>query len=493
MDFNNIAKHLLNNDIHVTTEEKTKIDNIVDTNSQTPTYTEDSTLETISSGEYLTIAFGKIKKAINSLISHLADTISHITSTERNTWNAKFDKTGGTLTGDLKLETDRSYYLKDLDGVFRSVLWRNALDKTIVGNGVHGVAMNIPNATALEAYDVANTAYRKIYHEGNKPSLSDLGAAPNGYGLGAQLINVQITDSNNALTTGMYYVQPADPNKPPGVNDGALLVLAFDNSRVNQMWFDWRTNKTYRRMKTNGTWSAWDALYSGVNKPTFGDLGLNMGGISGTANQIENTDLNNLKTTGFYRGQNMANAPNAYWWYVICISHTDTWIYQEAIAFGKTTFPGQSMQKYYRTCEGGIWSPWDLVYTNRNPPRVVDLPVDYSFIKSVAIPNANEWVDTGIYGGDLATGTYVVAVANGDSGNTAMWDERASGIMSWMGTNTNSSDGNEIILHQTGHASNGRIMRLRTLTHGWGYSTLQMTCNFSLALSAYAFQFKRMI
>lgn len=59
------------------------------TNDQTPTYTESSTLTALTSGEKLSLAFGKIKKAITELISHLKDTTSHITSTERNTWNGK--------------------------------------------------------------------------------------------------------------------------------------------------------------------------------------------------------------------------------------------------------------------------------------------------------------------------------------------------------------------------------------------------------------------
>ena len=45
----------------------------VATNDQTPTYTEATTLTNITSGEKLSTAFGKIKKAIADLISHLAN------------------------------------------------------------------------------------------------------------------------------------------------------------------------------------------------------------------------------------------------------------------------------------------------------------------------------------------------------------------------------------------------------------------------------------
>lgn len=44
----------------------------VATNDQTPTYTEASTLTNLTSGEKLSVAFGKIKKAITDLIAHVS-------------------------------------------------------------------------------------------------------------------------------------------------------------------------------------------------------------------------------------------------------------------------------------------------------------------------------------------------------------------------------------------------------------------------------------
>lgn len=45
----------------------------VSTNNQTPTYTVPSTLSALVSGEKISVAFGKIAKAVSSFISHLAD------------------------------------------------------------------------------------------------------------------------------------------------------------------------------------------------------------------------------------------------------------------------------------------------------------------------------------------------------------------------------------------------------------------------------------
>lgn len=60
----------------------------VSTNDQTPSYAEATSLAKLSSGEKLSVAFGKISKAITDLISHIGDTVKHITSTERTNWNA---------------------------------------------------------------------------------------------------------------------------------------------------------------------------------------------------------------------------------------------------------------------------------------------------------------------------------------------------------------------------------------------------------------------
>lgn len=75
---------------HSVTKSQVGLGNVpnVATNDQTPSYTEASSLTKLSSGEKLSVAFGKISKAITDLISHIADSVKHITSTERTNWNA---------------------------------------------------------------------------------------------------------------------------------------------------------------------------------------------------------------------------------------------------------------------------------------------------------------------------------------------------------------------------------------------------------------------
>ncbi len=61
---------------HFVTKAQVGLGNVpnVKTNDQTPTYTEAINLANLTSGEKMNVAFGKLKKGLSSLISHLSDT-----------------------------------------------------------------------------------------------------------------------------------------------------------------------------------------------------------------------------------------------------------------------------------------------------------------------------------------------------------------------------------------------------------------------------------
>lgn len=74
---------------HGVTKAQTGLGNVpnVSTNDQTPTFTQAATLANIASGEKLTVMLGKIAKALADFIAHKADTVIHVTGTERTNWN----------------------------------------------------------------------------------------------------------------------------------------------------------------------------------------------------------------------------------------------------------------------------------------------------------------------------------------------------------------------------------------------------------------------
>lgn len=86
----------------------------VTTNDQAPTYTAASTLAALVSGEKLSVAMGKIAKAISDFVTHKANTGIHVNSTEKATWNGKASKpktatvtlgTSWTASGDNWVQT----------------------------------------------------------------------------------------------------------------------------------------------------------------------------------------------------------------------------------------------------------------------------------------------------------------------------------------------------------------------------------------------------
>lgn len=86
---------------HSVTKAQVGLGNVpnVATNDQTPTYSEAGTLTTLTSGEKLSVAFGKLKKAVSSLISHLANTSNphHVTYTQAGAAAASHSHAAGDI------------------------------------------------------------------------------------------------------------------------------------------------------------------------------------------------------------------------------------------------------------------------------------------------------------------------------------------------------------------------------------------------------------
>lgn len=86
---------------------------------ENPSYEMAEELVELTSGEKMKTSLGKIAKAISSLITHLADKVSHITATERTAWNSKAEgnhthnyagssSAGGSATSAVKLQNART-------------------------------------------------------------------------------------------------------------------------------------------------------------------------------------------------------------------------------------------------------------------------------------------------------------------------------------------------------------------------------------------------
>lgn len=115
--------------------------------------------------------------------------------------------------------------------------------------------------------------------------------------------------------------------------------------------------------------------------------------------------------------------------------------------------------------------------------------------KSLTITTS--WLDTGIVGADLSTGCYMISVyVDNYAVNGGHYQETYTGMMSWFSTGTNSTDYDEIVLHKSGHASNGAYINLRTIRQVSGGTNLKLQIISSVSTngaSNYVFKFRRLI
>lgn len=145
-----------------------------------------------------------------------------------------------------------------------------------------------------------------------------------------------------------------------------------------------------------------------------------------------------------------------------------------------------------------IYTDAPSFYTNKeilvNGNRVLHLGDMGLTTISKTLVLTTDWLDTGISGTNLATGSYMVQISGMSSSATAMYTEYFTGVMSWFADGTNSGDSDEILLHKAGHASNGRMIYLRTIRlPGSQRLKLQIAASTTFTSSNYTFKFRRLI
>ena len=253
---------------HGVTKSQVGLGNVpnVATNDQTPTYTEASANAALTSGEKLSVAFGKIAKAVSSLISHLADSGSHITATERTAWNNKANQTsvdnivnGTTVVGNSHLVNGyEEWQIRNVDE--NGVPINNFLFSQYapVTNTFHlrpsqaGIGTSVDKAADADTVDG--------YHANNFVLLSDYLV---------RLVGItEALDFNSLTTTNTYAFNLSSielsTNAPVKLN-GMLYVVK--GGIYIQQEFVTMSNDVYRRSCNNGTWNAWQYISSGGSAP----------------------------------------------------------------------------------------------------------------------------------------------------------------------------------------------------------------------------------
>ena len=129
----------------------------------------------------------------------------------------------------------------------KQILNGNSNDYVYVGNPTIK-KMYLETDANAEVYVNAAGSAKRVYHEGKKPTLTELGAAPSGYGLGTSGAKVPNKDCNQAVASGFYGIYGDDTNTPytTGPSGSRLLVVAWSTQHVSQ---------TFTRVSSGETWT----------------------------------------------------------------------------------------------------------------------------------------------------------------------------------------------------------------------------------------------
>lgn len=263
---------------HGTTKVDVGLGNVpnVTTNDQAVTYTQAATLANLSSGEKLSVAMGKLAKAVVDLIAHIGDAVKHITAAERTKWNAvtnKVDKVSGKQLSTNDYTTAEKTKLAGIaEGaeVNVQVDWKasDTASDTYIKNKPSSMPASDVSAWAKAA---SKPSYGWTEITGKPSTFSP--ASHSHSNLTATNITGQTVDVNNYnLSSGSPQIQLYSEKTSGGAANitnipvtGQPFLLKVESLRwasatdyiTKQTFLSATAKATYERYCTNGTWGSW--------------------------------------------------------------------------------------------------------------------------------------------------------------------------------------------------------------------------------------------
>lgn len=325
--------------------------------------------------------------------------------------------------------------------------------RTINGTSFDGSA-NITTANwgTARNIQIGNTA-KSVNGSANVSwSLSEIGAAPAGYGLGTTCQDKSNQDCNNILVTG-FYMGSNMTNKPSGCTHGwiYLLVMRHNDSWVRQVAYDFGTaSQVYTRVKQNNSWTSWVATdnntWRGVqdnltSTATDQSLSANQGKvlkglIDGKAASNHTHGLVNLNSQAFGGGNDLNTYNSNKTWiartYNTTTNRPGDWCTVANFgADGNSNFQlahsyasDSTLYVRGRHDNSGNYTPWAKIYTDKNKPTASEIGAapashSHSYLPlSGGTVNGNLTVQGIIYGKNniaLDRGTLWVQGAGGNT------------------------------------------------------------------------------
>jgi hypothetical protein len=127
-----------------------------------------------------------------------------------------------------------------------------------------------------ENMDKIDAELKKKYDRNNKPSASDIGAAPVGFGLGAAATSISGTDLLDTLKTGKSgWFRGNDVTNAPtkSTSDWYYFNVIADSADYSCVFAYSYNGTMYRAFYANGNLYAWKKIYDEANKPALADIG----------------------------------------------------------------------------------------------------------------------------------------------------------------------------------------------------------------------------
>lgn len=317
---------------------------------------------------------------------------------------------------------------------------------------------DLVNATTARSNLGLGTAATQTVTTSNTDTTAGRVLKVGDFGLGTTSSSWVTYDLNAIPATGFYFVNGSTSTNLPVVGVFGTLIHIDKGDFGTQLFIQQgipNSDKTWQRTKISSTWSAWQEVMTSTNVTTssadstagrllkVGDFGL------GSTCVLYSGNLNALRTTGFFRGVNMTNAPSAYWFYVRVMEHGDSgYCTQEA-----TELVSTSPRVYIRNMLEGIWYPWREVSVGVNPKSACTAWVNFNGTGTVAIRDSYNVSSITDYGAGEYKVNFTTPMANA---NYAVGGSAAEA----------DAAGNEIIMFPISTTFTTSGLKVRTSTGG---------------------------